>query len=105
MSNPVPEYTVQITDELKAFIAEWPKERQEIFLILAEQLGSTCVTRSERHGGGRASWIGVGNFHMTYTADYHTKVITVTDGIPCTHAANECHSNPRSPSYTGGASA
>lgn len=95
----VPEYTVVVTDALKARSGEWTQERQEKFFILADQLGRTSDTRNERHGGGRATWIGVGNFHMTYTADHATKVITVTDGVPCMHQDYECHSYPGSPYY------
>lgn len=102
MSNHVPEYDVIVTDELNLFIEEWPQERQEQFLILASQLGKTCITQDIRQIGGKMTWIPVGSFHITCTYDHITEIITVTDGVPCTHTTNECHSHPRSPYYTSG---
>jgi len=55
-----------------------------------------------RHAGGSYTWIAIGYFHTTCIFDYDTKVVTVTDGVPCNHGMNECHSHPNSPHYRDG---
>lgn len=86
----VPIYTVRVAEHLRAGIWRWTQMQRTGFLKEVDALGASNRTRNLRHAGGQATWLVVGGYHMTYTADPHTKTITVVAARPCTHIRGEC---------------
>ena len=86
----VPEYTVEVADHLKRAVFTWTKMQRSGFFKELDALGSSGATRSLRHAGGKAVWIVVGDYHMTYTADPDAKVIALLAARPCGHKDGEC---------------
>ncbi len=88
--NAVPEYSVVLANHIIAGILSWTSMQREGFLTEVEKLGTDARTRNIRHAGGRATWVAVGDYHMTYTADPDSRTITVVAAIPCLHKKRTC---------------
>lgn len=82
----VPVYAVRLAEHLTIGVTYWTKMQRDGFVKEAQALGTSTATRSLRYAGGHATWVIVGDYHMTYTADFEAKVIMVTAAQPCTHA-------------------
>ena len=81
----VPVYTVRLAEHLTVGVTQWTRMQRDGFIKEASRLGDSTLTRAIRHTGGRETWTVVGDYHMTYTADPHSKTISVIAAQPCNH--------------------
>lgn len=88
--NAVPEYSVVLANHIITGMLSWTPMQREGLLTEAEKLGTDARTRHIREAGGQATWVAVGDYHMTYKADPESRVVTVVAALPCLHKKRTC---------------